>query len=356
MKQIRLKKVALNMQQMGIEQLIVSDPLSIFYLTDIYLDPGKRLFALLIKSDASATLFLNRLFPIKEQPGLTTLYHSDGDDAVAMLAEHLADSVLGVDKTWPANFLLKLMEKRHALRPVIGSQAVDNARRYKDAEEIGLMRKASALNDAVMAKAISALKDGITERELAGIISNLHVEHGADSAQSQLVCYGVGSCEPHHEPGFAAVSKGDNVLLDIFAPVNRYWCDMTRTVFYKSASKEQLKVYDAVKSANLAGIAAVRPGATMASIDYAARKVIEEAGYGKFFTHRLGHGIGLDVHEPPDCSSVSTAIAEPGMCFSIEPGIYLPDMWGVRIEDLVVVTEDGVEVFNSYTKEPQIIG
>lgn len=356
MKQFRLKKVAHNMQQMGVEQLIVSDPLSIFYLTDVYLDPGKRLFALLIKPDASATLFINRLFPIKEQDGVTTLYHSDGDDAVSSLAEHLADGVLGVDKTWSANFLLKLMEKRHALKPILGSNAVDNARRYKDAEEIDLMRKASALNDAVMANAISTLKEGINEHEMAGIIGNLHVEHGADFAENQLVCYGVGSCEPHHEPGLASFNAGDNVLLDIFAPVNRYWCDMTRTVFYKSASKEQLKVYDAVRAANLAGIAAVRPGATMASIDYAARKVIEDAGYGKFFTHRLGHGIGLDVHEPPDCSSVSEAIAEPGMCFSIEPGIYIPGMWGVRIEDLVLVSEDGVEVLNSYTKEPQIIG
>ena len=161
--------------------------------------------------------------------------------------------------------------------------------------------------------------------------------------------------EPHHEPGNATLKEGDSVILDIFAPVNHYWCDMTRTVFYKTVSPEQKKVYEIVKAANLAGINAVKPGVPLKDIDYAARKVIEDAGYGQYFTHRLGHGIGLDVHEPPDCSAASDAIAEPGMCFSIEPGIYLPGKWGVRIEDLVVVTEDGIEVLNSFTKDLQII-
>lgn len=351
----RLQRVLENMEKAGLSQIVISDLYSLYYLTGISIDPGKRLFALLVKSDGSATLFNNHLFPLEEQAGLTIAYHSDGEDAVQMLADSVADGTLGVDKVWPARFLLELMAKRTALKPVLGSAPVDDARRYKDAEEIQLMRAASRVNDATMADAIAALAPGISEHRMMDVIGDLHVKHGADISLPQLVCYGVGSNEPHHTSGPATLQEGDTVLLDIYAPVQHYWCDMTRTVFYKSASAEQRRVYEIVKAANQAGIEAVAPGVPLKEIDRAARQVIEEAGYGQYFTHRLGHGIGLDVHEPPDCSSVSQAIAEPGMCFSIEPGIYLPGKWGVRIEDLVVVTEDGVEVLNAYTKELQIV-
>lgn len=351
----RLINVTDNLEKMGLHQLVISDPSSIFYLTGVSIDPGERLFALLVTTDGSATLFNNRLFPVQAQKGLEIIYHSDGEDAVQGLAEFVMDGPLGIDKVWPANFLLKLLEKRQGLQPVLGSGAVDNARKYKDAEEIELMRAASRVNDATMAEAIAALGAGISEREMVGIVGNLHVRHGADAALSQLVCYGEGCSEPHHDSGSQTLKPGDSVILDIFAPVKHYWCDMTRTVFYKSVSPEQQEVYQVVKAANLAGIQAVRPGVPMKEIDAAARRVIEAAGYGQYFTHRLGHGIGLDVHEPPDCSGASDAVAEPGMCFSIEPGIYLPGKWGVRIEDLVVVTEDGVEVMNSYSRELQVV-
>lgn len=355
MKTQRLTRVVENLERMGLRQLIVSDPSSIFYLTGVNISPGERLFALLVKADGSAVLFNNRLFPLQEQAGLSIIYHSDGEDAVQAVADSVADGPLGIDKLWPANFLLQLMDKHRGIKPVLGSPAVDNARKNKDAEEVQLMRAASRLNDAAMADAVTMLGPGISERKMVGIVGELHVKHGADAALEQLVCYGVGCSEPHHSSGPETLKPGDSVILDIFAPVSHYWCDMTRTVFYKSASDEQKRVYEIVKAANLAGIKAVRPGVPMKEIDNAARKVIEDAGYGQYFTHRLGHGIGLDVHEPPDCSGVSEAIAEPGMCFSIEPGIYLPGKWGVRIEDLVVVTEDGVEVLNTYTKEMQIV-
>ena len=355
MKKNRLERVLENMERMGLGQLVVSDPSSIYYLTGISIDPGERLFALLVKGDGNATLFTNRLFPLAEQTSLAIDYHSDGQDAVGMLAEAIADGPLGVDKVWSARFLLNLLGKRTGIKPVLGSEAVDNARMYKDAQEVQLMRAASRVNDAAMAETIAALAPGISEGKMMGIVGDLHVKHGADAALPQLICYGVGSSEPHHESGQATLQEGDSVILDIFAPVQRYWCDMTRTVFYKSVTDEQKKIYGIVKAANLAGIKAVAPGVPLQEIDAAARKVIEDAGYGQYFTHRLGHSIGLDVHEPPDCSAVSPAIAQPGMCFSIEPGIYIPGKWGVRIEDLVVVTEDGVEVLNNYSKELQIV-
>ena len=131
---------------------------------------------------------------------------------------------------------------------------------------------------------------------------------------------------------------------------------MTRTVFFRSASDEARRVYETVRQANLAAEAVIRPGLPLKAFDRAAREVIENAGYGPYFTHRLGHGIGLECHEPPDNSAVSEVIAEPGMVFSVEPGIYLPGKLGVRIEDLVLVTETGCEVLNAYPKELQIVG
>ena len=237
----------------------------------------------------------------------------------------------------------------------MGSAAVDDARKQKDAEEIELLRKASALNDATIAEVIQHLGDGMTESEMARFVADVHVKNGADAAVDQLVCYGIGCSEPHHSSGKAKIQAGENAIFDIFTPVNHYWCDMTRTVFYKDASDEQKKVYEVVRNANLAGEAAVRPGVRLCDIDRAARKVIEDAGYGPYFTHRLGHGCGLAIHEPPDCSSVNQQVAQVGMCFSIEPGVYIPGKWGVRVEDLIVVTEDGCEVLNKFTKDIIIV-
>jgi Xaa-Pro dipeptidase len=343
------------MEQAGLNQIIVSDPLSIYYLTGISIHPGERLFALLAKSDGSAVLFNNRLFPLEEQQGLKIVYHSDGEDAVTGIADQVTDGPLGIDKLWASKFLLDLMEKRGGIRPKAGSGPVDSARMYKDEEEIGLMRAASRINDAVIGEAIGTIDNVKTERQLGKTVADLFTKHGSDDPPSQLICYGAGCSEPHHQSGDAKLSIGESVILDIFSPVMHYWCDMTRTVFFGSVSDEQKKVYETVKAANLAGIAAIRPGIPLKDIDRAARKVIEDAGYGKLFTHRLGHGIGLDVHEPPDCSSVSEAIAKPGMCFSVEPGIYIPGKFGVRIEDLIVVTEEGCEVLNAYPKELKII-
>lgn len=355
MKQARLKNVIANMEKAGLNQIIVSDPLSIYYLTGISISPGERLFALLVKNDGSAKLFNNYLFPLEEQEGLSIVYHSDGEDAVGMLAQAVSGGPIGIDKFWPSKFLLQLMEKRSGIKPVLGSAPVDNARMYKDAEEIELMRAASRMNDAVMDEALKNINAQTTEKQMSGVIADLFMKHGADNATSQLVCYGASCSEPHHESGGVKLQKGDSIIFDIFATKQHYWCDMTRTVFFGSVSDEQRKVYEIVKAANLAGIAAVRPGVPLKDIDRAARKVIEDAGYGKFFTHRLGHGIGLDVHEPPDCSGVSEAVAKPGMCFSIEPGVYIPGKFGVRTEDLVAVTEDGVLVLNSYSKELRVI-
>ena len=172
----------------------------------------------------------------------------------------------------------------------------------------------------------------------------------------QCVSYGATAADPHHFPDDTKLKDGDAVLLDLFSRKNYYWCDMTRTVFYKSVSAHHREVYEVVKTAQQAAIDFVKPGVVMKDIDAVARKVITDAGYGEYFITRTGHGVGMDLHELPFAAPDSEIIAEPGMCFSIEPGIYIPEDIGVRIEDLVLVTEDGCEVLTHYPKELQIIG
>lgn len=355
MKISRLERVIVNMNAMGFGQMIISDPDSIYYLTGIGYDPGERLLALYINDSGDAHLFNNHMFPQKEQAGLTIHWYDDADDYMSEAASVVKGGKLGIDKFLRAKFLLPLLERRGDVIPVLGSDAVDMARNIKDIEEIELMRKASLLNDDTMAEVIYRLGEGLTERQMVGVVGDAHLRRGADTAYEHLVCYGKGCCESHHVSGSATINPGEPAIFDIWAPVNRYWCDMTRTVFYKSVSDEQRKVYDIVRAANEAGIAAVKPGVPICEVDKAARKVITDAGYGEYFTHRTGHGIGLAGHEPPDCSSVSQMILQPGMCFSVEPGIYLPEQWGVRVEDLVIVTENGVEVLNHFTKDLLVI-
>ena len=172
-----------------------------------------------------------------------------------------------------------------------------------------------------------------------------------------LICFGENGAEPHHgTDDVTKLKKGDVVIIDVGVKLNDYCADMTRTVFFGEPSDpDAKKVYEIVKAANNAGRAAVRPGEPMKNFDRAARKVIEDAGYGPYFTHRTGHGIGLEVHEYPDNSATSEIIAQPGMTFSVEPGIYLPGRFGVRIEDLVAVTEDGCETLNALDKTAKVI-
>ena len=171
-----------------------------------------------------------------------------------------------------------------------------------------------------------------------------------------MVGCGATGADPHHSGDATVLKPGDSVIFDIFTPISRYWCDMTRTVFYQSVTEEQRKVYELVRRANEAAEAMIRPGVLLSDLDKAARDIITDGGYGPNFTHRLGHGCGLECHEPPDVSGASHTPLEPGMVFSIEPGIYLPGKFGVRIEDLVLVTEDGCQVLNQYPKDLQVVG
>jgi Xaa-Pro dipeptidase len=347
----RLQRVTALMQEEGLDQLIVTSTPSVFYLTGLWIEPHERMLALYL-SGGELTLFGNVLFAIdRDAVPFACVLHSDNDNPVEQLAGVLKPGTIGVDKFWPSQFLLALLNLRPHVRPRAGSGPVDRARMYKDCAEIELMRHASAMNDRAVAFAIGQLKPGCTETETAAALAAEYYRLGADFPVGTLiVCFGPNAADPHHIPGTAVLRDRDCVIIDIFTSFDRYWCDMTRTVFLGPVSREEEEIYNLVCAAGDAALEVIKPGVPLRDIDAAARGVIAGAGYGDYFLHRLGHGIGLECHEPPDCSAASTALAEPGMVFSVEPGIYLPGKYGVRVEDLVLVTTDGCEVLNRYPR------
>ncbi len=352
----RLNAVLENMAGMGLGQIIVSDSNAMRYLLECDIEPMERCAAVLIKDDGSVTAFMNRLFCFAPTEGVSLFEYADGEDVYGMIAAALRPGKVGFDKDWPTRHTLGVLGKRFDLIPVLGSPAVDTARMFKDSAEAELLRAAGAVNDRAIAFGINSVNETVTEAELSAAIDRFFLQNGGKQVgQYQIACFGKNAAEPHHVPDGTTVRPGDAVLLDLFSPINGYWCDMTRTVFYRKASDRHRDIYNIVREAQQAGIDFVKPGVRMCDIDRTVRGVIERAGFGEAFITRTGHGIGMNVHEPPDVSAACDIIARPGMVFSIEPGIYLPGDIGVRIEDLVLVTETGCEVLTHYPKELRIL-
>lgn len=354
----RIEATIDNLKARGLTQMLICDPRSIQYLTGSFVEPGERFLGLILSSEKSPTLVLNELFTAPEGNVCEVRSFKDTDDPLSIVAA-LCDSsaLLGCDKNLAARFLIPLMERRAAQGFVLSSEAVDDARAIKDDAERELMRAASRTNDAAMAQFRSLVHEGVTEAEVAGLLEGIYRELGAQGHSfAPIVSFGANAADPHHEPDSTRLEAGNVVLFDVGCRQDEYCSDMTRTFFFGTPTDKQREVYEAVRKANEAARALVAPGVRFCDLDKAARDVIEEAGFGPYFTHRLGHQIGLDVHEPGDVSATHDAPVEAGMAFSIEPGIYLPGEFGVRIEDLVLVTEDGCEVLNSYPREIEILG
>ena len=354
MDQGKLTRVLKSMEEHEIPQMIISDPVAIFYLTGKWIFPGERLLALYLNVNGNHKMMINKLFPQESDLGVDIIYYDDIEDGVEILSKYVEkDKTMGIDKTWPSKFLIRLQELGGGSKFVNGSPIIDYIRMVKDEKEQDLMRKSSKINDIAMDKIIPWVAKGLTEKELNAKMREIYKELGCEDVSfDPITAYGHGAADPPHVTDDSKGKRGDCVILDIGGFKDNYASDMTRTVFIGEVSDRAREVYNVVLEANLRGIAAAKPGNRMCDVDLAARNYIEEKGFGEYFTHRTGHSIGLEDHEFGDVSSVNTDIIKVGQCFSVEPGIYLPDEnIGVRIEDLVLITEDGCEVLNDYTKE-----
>lgn len=354
----RIARVMEKMKENGLEQLLISDPKSIAFLTGIFVDPYERLWALLLKSNGEHVFFMNTLFFVSET-GYKEVWFTDMDDQIGLIMENIdKEGTLGIDKTWAARFLIPLQERCPNLKTVWGSNCVDDVRAEKDEEEIALMKKASEINDTVMERVAEYIKEGMTERQVADFIDAEYLKEGASgNSFPTIVCFGENAADQHHEPSETRTLKaGECILIDMGCVWKGYCSDMTRTFYCKSVDEEQAKIHDIVRTAVLKAEEVIKPGIPVCDIDKQARDYIDEMGYTKYWGVRLGHFIGQDDHEFGDVSPINHNPAAVGNIFSIEPGIYIEGKFGVRVEDLVLVTEDGHELLNHVEKKYRIVG
>jgi Xaa-Pro aminopeptidase len=247
----------------------------------------------------------------------------------------------------------RLAEALDRVELVASDGVVERLRWTKDDEELDLLRSAQAVTDQAFDDVLDVLAVGITERQVARHLESLLRRDGADGLSfDPIVAFGENAAEPHHEPGHRMLEEGDVIKMDFGALFGGYHADMTRTVAFGEPASELKKIHDVVRQAQQAGIDAVRAGVTGAEVDATARGVIEGAGYGDAFSHGLGHGVGLDIHEGPRLGREFDEHALPSRAVvTVEPGVYVPGLGGVRIEDMVEVTADSCRVLGNATRE-----
>jgi Xaa-Pro aminopeptidase len=281
---------------------------------------------------------------------------ADGSDPYAATAELLdpRGSYAISDSAW-AMHLLGLEQALPGSAYVSMTSALPMLRAVKDAEELERLAAAGESADATFGQIVGVRFAGRRERDIAADLAGFLRDHGHSEVDFTVVGSGPNGANPHHEQSERMIEEGDMVVLDFGGLQDGYGSDTTRTVHVGEPTEEERAVFEIVRRAQQAAFEAVRPGIACQEIDRVARKVITDAGYGEYFIHRTGHGIGLTTHEPPYMVEGETRPLEPGMCFSIEPGIYLPGRFGVRIEDIVTVTEDAGRRLNNTSHELQIV-
>lgn len=336
----RLARVRRQMQKERLDLLIVTAPQNIQYLTETQIPSHDRLNCLVIGEDRS-TCFCFHLSVIPSEKDV--VIYDDPDRTVPLLASLLRGARrIGVDGAMQSRFLLPLISQVTD-SVFLPTTCMEETRCIKDSEEIARLLHASEVTDRVFEKSFTRLREDMSELEFGAEVSRVFEEEGVGLFPGvPMVAFGTGTADPHHIPGEARLSAGDPVMMDTGKQIRGYYSDMTRTVFFRKVSDDQKRVYDVVLEANQKALEQVRPGISLRDVHEAACEVIRRAGYGEYYPHRTSHGIGIDYHEEPFDTPSRTRIIEEGMCFSVEPGIYLSGQFGVRIEDLVAVTRDGV--------------
>ncbi|MFD8790530.1 M24 family metallopeptidase [Streptomyces vinaceus] len=289
-------------------------------------------------------------------PALTLRDWTDGKDPYGITAPLLeGGGRFGVsDNTW-ALHLLGLQRELPASSYAPLTEVLPMLRAVKDRRELDRLAAAGAAADAAYARILEVPFAGRRETDIAADLAALLREHGHSQVDFTVVGSGPNGANPHHEAGGRTITHGDMVVLDFGGLKHGYGSDISRTVHVGEPGAEEQRVHDIVREAQRAASAAVRPGIACQDVDRAARAVITEFGYGERFIHRTGHGIGVTTHEPPYMVEGEEQPLVPGMCFSVEPGVYLPGRFGVRIEDIVTVTEDGGRSLNNAPRELAVV-
>ena len=364
----RLKKISNALADSGLDALALNPSPSLLFATGLHFHLMERPIVALFASDNRIALILPELetakltglpfdveaFPYGENPAAWTDVFRN---AINFLG--LADKKIGVEP-----LAMRLLEYRylqaaapHATFPD-ATEMVASLRIRKNAEEIAAMRKAAEIAQNALEATLPMVKIGVSEKEISAELIAQLLKHGSESPFpfQPIVSGGANSANPHATPSERKLQEGDLLVIDWGARYQNYISDITRTFAIGQIDAEYQKIHEIVQAANAAGRAAAKPGLPAKVVDIAARKVIEDAGYGQYFTHRTGHGIGMEAHEAPYMRDDNERILEIGMAFTVEPGIYLPNRNGVRVEDDMVITENGAESLSTLPREIRVLG
>jgi len=360
--QKRIKKLYSWMERESLDAVLVTLPKHIYYLTGFYTEPHKRFLALVLQRGEEPFLLVPALDLEKAQQSATIsrIYaHLDTENPFQVLCRHLAGTVnrLGLEEEHIT------VDRFRALQDATGAREIADMtlplremRMIKDPEEIAVMKRAIAIIEEVFRAGLKQVKPGVAELEIVAEMEYQMRKLGAEGPSfSTMVLSGKKAGQPHGVPGTDPIRQGELLLIDAGVFLDGYASDLTRTFAVGDLDERLTDMYEAVRAANAAAIAAVRPGRPYAEIDRAARDVITAKGYGDYFITRTGHGLGLEIHEYPSIHGHNLDLIQPGMTFTIEPGIYHPTWGGIRIEDNVWVTADGAEVLTTFPRELQIL-
>lgn len=362
----RLDRLTQWLKEKELDFAFIHSPSNVFYLTDFQCTPHERLLGLVIFPEKEPFLVCPKLEADRARKSGWSgeiVANSDTDDPWENIRQ--AFQRRGIREARSAaveksELSLARAEKLQHVFPattfIDTEEILGELRLVKDESEMKRMREAAHLADAAVQIGVEAICEGKTEMEILAEIEYGMKKKGVSAmAFSTMVLTGDNAAQPHGIPGNRQVQKGDFVLFDLGVVVDGYCSDITRTVAFDHVDDEKRKIYNTVLQAQEAAVAAGKPGTRIGDLDRIAREIIQVAGYGEFFTHRIGHGLGIETHEAPSMSENNQGLLKQGMVYTIEPGIYVPGSAGVRIEDDVYITKDGHECLTKYPKELQIV-
>ena len=348
----RVGRARAAMASAGVDALVLSVGSDLPWLTGYHAMPLERLTLLVLPREGDATLVIPRLEAprVTPMPGVFSLAPwNETDDPIALSDRLLggAATVAVGEQMW-SRFLVDLVNARPATRWVRSNVVMSDLRMRKDAAEVAALAAAAAAADRVAAQlhAGEIALVGRTEAQVSADISARLLAEGHDKVNFAIVAAGENAASPHHHPGDRVIGRGEIVLCDFGGTMDGYCSDITRCVHTGPVPGDIAEAYAVLHRAQAAGVAAGRVGQTCESVDAVTREVIAAAGYGEWFVHRTGHGIGMEEHEDPYMVSGNTLPIAPGHAYSVEPGIYVPGRWGMRLEDIVVATEEGPVALN----------
>jgi Xaa-Pro dipeptidase len=368
MTQERLSRLEAQMQAHRLDALALNPGSSLVYLTGLQFHLMERPYVFLLRKGLQPALIFAELEKLKANESTIPLQpftYSDNPESwqaafnQAITALQLNGTPIGVESTHMRFLELSYLQKAANSSSFVSADEVLNGLRIcKDQSEKEKIQKAIRIAEKALLATLPMIKPSITELEIASELTIQLLNAGSDSALpfQPIVSSGPNSANPHAVPSDRKLQIGDMLVIDWGAAYSGYISDLTRTFAIGKTDPEFVKIAQIVANANIAARKLAKLGELSGNVDIAAREVIEKAGYGEYFTHRTGHGIGMESHEPPYIFKENTLKLQKGMCFTVEPGIYLPGRGGVRIEDNVIVTDTGIETLSNLPRELQILG